>query len=280
MGKGRGSSKRRFCIAAVAVLAAALAVCVVCRRETREAAPVGSGSHLAILTWNVRGYPEKEADRREWFSRQLAKTKPNVLCVQEIANQGSVQAFLTTEVAFKRCAFLDSSDGQDNAIFVASSVGMEDIPDPQGFQHPAQEAYVWCGGFDATVVTVRLSWTDVAMREQEKELLRGVVTDALARDPDVIIVGDFNTTEQGIGELAQAIGMLVMVPPGQDGVGTTHAGNRYDHFLISKDLADEEAITCRIETYSGDALEMAKPVSDHVPVIAWFRTDEAFRDRE
>jgi endonuclease/exonuclease/phosphatase family metal-dependent hydrolase len=139
---------------------------------------------------------------------------------------------------------------------------------------------VWCGGFDATVVTVHLSWTDVAMREEEKTLLKGVVTDALARDPDVMIAGDFNTTEQGIQEVAQAIGMLVMVPPGQDGVGTTHAGNRYDHFLISPDLATEEAMTCRIVTFGANDLEMAKQVSDHVPVIAWFRTNGAFRDRE
>ena len=236
-----------------------------------------------FLAWGIRGYwpyPDTTAKRREWFSRQLVKTKPNVLCVQEIANQDSVNTFLATEKGFTRCAFLDSSDGQDNAIFATSSVEMEDIPDPKGFQHPAQAAYVWCRGFDATVVTVHLSWTDVGMREQEKELLRGVVADALRKDPDVIIAGDFNTTEQGIEELAQAIGMLVMVPSGQDGVGTTHAGNRYDYFLMSRDLADEEAMTCRIETYAGNDQEMAKQVSDHLPVIAWFRTQEMFRDRE
>ena len=130
------------------------------------------------------------------------------------------------------------------------------------------------------IVTVHLSWTDLEMREQEKVLLQTVVTEMLQKDPDLIIAGDFNTKEQGIEELAEAIGMLVMVPPGQDGVGTTHAGNRYDHFLISQDLADEEAITCRIETYTGDDLEVAKKVSDHLPVIAWFRKDGSFRDRE
>jgi len=40
-----------------------------------------------------------------------------------------------------KAAFLDSSDGQDNAIFATSDVEVEDMPDPQGFQHPAQEAY-------------------------------------------------------------------------------------------------------------------------------------------
>lgn len=106
------------------------------------------------------------------------------------------------------------------------------------------------------------------------------IGDMLKRDPDVFIVGDFNTGEPAIYELAEALGMKVMMPGGQEGVGTTHAGNRYDHFLISRDLADEEAIACRIETYAGDDLEMAKQVSDHVPVIASFRADGSFRDRE
>jgi len=66
------------------------------------------------------------------------------------------------------------------------------------------------------------------VREQEQELLESVVADALVRDTDVIIVGDFYT-----------------------------AGNRYDCFLISQDVADEEAITCRIETCSGNDVGLA-----------------------
>ncbi len=101
----------------------------------------------------------------------------------------------------------------------------------------------------------------------------------LARDPDLIINGDFNTTEQGMQELAQSIGMLVMVPAGQDGIGTTHANNRYDHFLVSPDLANEEAVGCRIQTFTGDDLEMAKRVSDHLPVLAVFSLDLKYKDR-
>ena len=158
-------------------------------------------------------------------------------------------------------------------------IGLEDIVDPEGFQHPPQAAYVSYRGFDAVVVSVHLSWTNVAKRQQEKELLRSVVTEMLKRDPDVIIVGDFNTTERDIQDLAAALGMIVMVPPEQDGVGTTHAGNRYDHFLISPDLANEEAITCRIVTFQGEDRKIARRVSDHLPVAARFRTDEKFRDR-
>jgi len=98
-------------------------------------------------------------------------------------------------------------------------------------------------------------------------------------DPDVIITCDFNTKEQGIQELAESIGMIVMVPWSQEGVGTTHAGNRYDHFLISPDLANEEAISAQIKTYTDDALTIAKRVSDHLPVIAYFKADLIYRDK-
>jgi endonuclease/exonuclease/phosphatase family metal-dependent hydrolase len=236
-------------------------------------------TQVTIATWNVRGYPEKQQADRDWFTATLANCTPDILCIQEIANQGRVDTFLVTETRFTSAAFQDSNDGQDNAIFCTDAIELGDIPDPTGFQHPAQAAYVAYEGFDAVIVTVHLSWTDTARREQEKALLRGVVAQMLRRDPDVIIAGDFNTTEEGIQELAEAIGMEVMVPPGQDGVGTTHAGNRYDHFLISPDLANEEAVTCAIQVYAGAALETAKRVSDHLPVLAVFRADAEYRDR-
>jgi endonuclease/exonuclease/phosphatase family metal-dependent hydrolase len=235
--------------------------------------------NVTAVTWNLRGYPETRSADRRWFTRELDGLHPDVICVQEIANQAKVDTFQAKEKHSASVAFSDSSDGQDNAIFADDRVTLEDLPDPTGFQHPAQAAYVAYRGFDAVVVTVHLSWTNAALREQEKALLKDVVTEALQKDPDVIICGDFNTTEPGIEELAQAIGMQVMVPAGQEGIGTTWAGNRYDHFLISPDLASEEAVSCRIVTFSGGDLTTAKRVSDHLPVLAVFRADSVFRDR-
>jgi endonuclease/exonuclease/phosphatase family metal-dependent hydrolase len=296
---------RNFVSVSVLILAAVLAVYFTCGcssptedapKTTAEQAGTGAAAappaqpvidpfataavqEFKIMTWNLRGYPEKDAVTRQWFSAELQKLKPDVLCVQEIANKAKVDSFLAAETLFAKVAFNDSSDGQDNAIFTTSAVGMQDLPDPQGFQHPAQAAYVWSGGFDAVVVTVHLSWTNTAMREQEKKALKDVVAEALKTDPDVIVVGDFNTKEDGIQELAAATGLVVMVPAGQDGVGTTYAGNRYDHVLISPDLASEEAIDTHIEVFAGDDLAPAKETSDHMPVMARFRTEERFRDR-
>jgi exonuclease III len=262
-----------------------LSVCLVCLAIGLILIPIScarknNSDIVVITTWNLRGYPEKEQTSMQWFHQELTKLKPDVFCVQEIANQDDVNQFLSSEQRFTKVAFNDSSDGQDNAIFCTSSIDIEDIADPCGFQHPAQAAYVSYGGFDAVIVTVYLSLTNVEMREQEKALLRNVVVEMLKKDPDVIIVGDFNTEEKDIQELAQSIGMQVMVPASQDGVGTTLAGHRYDHFLISPDLANEEAISCHINTFSGADLETAKKVSDHLPVSAVFRMDSQFEDRK
>ena len=78
---------------------------------------VGQEESLTIATWNVRGYPEIEKADRDWFREQLIKMNPDVICIQEIANQDRVEIFLANEDHFKSSAFLDSSDGQDNSIF-------------------------------------------------------------------------------------------------------------------------------------------------------------------
>ena len=251
-----------------------------CAPTPKQVASESGSGGFVITTWNLRGYPEKEQTSRQWLQQQLLQMKSDVLCVQEIADQEHVNQFLSCEQRFTKAAFADSSDGQDNAIFCTSSVDIKDLPDPAGFQHPAQAAYISCGGFDAVIVTVHLSWMNVLKRQREKVLLHDVVLEMLKTDPDVIICGDFNTQGQGIVELAQSIGMEVMIPQGQDGVGTTHAGNRYDHFLISPDLANEEAVSCRINTYCGDDLKTAKKVSDHLSVSAVFSTKSQFKDRK
>jgi endonuclease/exonuclease/phosphatase family metal-dependent hydrolase len=169
---------------------------------TAPSSSTGPGRPLVLMTWNVRGYPEKDAATRTWFSKQLADLAPDVLCIQEISGQSKITTFMSAESRFTKYAFSDSSDGQDNAIFVDSAADIRQLPTPAGFQHPATAAYVTSDGFDAVVVTVHLSWTDVSKRAHEKQLLRGVVADALKIDPDVIVTGDFNTQRPDIDELA------------------------------------------------------------------------------
>jgi endonuclease/exonuclease/phosphatase family metal-dependent hydrolase len=278
--KRRAISTGVFLAVAVGCAVAPYVATKLAHRADEAFAPgAGQDNRIVIATWNIRGYPEDNESDTRWIHKQLADMKADALCLQEIANADRVEVFLSDDKRFKRSAFLDSPDGQDNAIFVDEKIALDDIADPEGFQHPAQAAYISYKGFDAVVVSVHLSWTDKDMRKKEKALLKQVVADALKRDPDVIIVGDFNTTEKDIEPLARDIGMVVMVPASQDGQGTTHAGNRYDHFLISPDLANEEAVSAHIETFAGDDLAVAKQVSDHLPVVATFKTDDQFKDK-
>ena len=267
--------KKQLFICPILVLTIIIIILIGCARKNIS---IGNGS-IVITTWNLRGYPEKDPADSQWFNQELNKLKPDVLCVQEIANQKAVGIFLSKETNFTKTAFADSGDGQDNAIFCTSSINIEDLPDPAGFQHPAQAAYISYGGFDAVIVDVHLSWTNVELREKEKVLLKNVVLEMLKKDPYVIIAGDFNTEGQDIEDLASSIGIIVFEPVGQEGIGTTYAGHSYDHFLISPDLASEEAVSCHINTFTSD-LETAKKVSDHMPVTAVFKTDLKFRDKK
>ena len=113
---------------------------------------------LVVASWNVRGYPEKKQDRRDWFQQQLKEIDADVICIQEIANREKVDEFINNEEAYTQVGFQDSSDDQDNAIFATDKAKLQDIYDPYGFQHPVQAVYIYYKGFDAVVVTVHLSW--------------------------------------------------------------------------------------------------------------------------
>ncbi len=238
-----------------------------------------TGERLTFVTWNIRGYPENKRPHTDWFHRQLSKMAVDVLCVQEVANLERVEDLRSRDDRLARSAFADSPSGTDNAILCVDKVMLEGLADPVGFQHPPQVAWVSWKGFDAVVVSLHLSWKDRSLRRQEIQRLGDLLADVRAIDPDILLAGDFNLTEDAIESLAEQIGMEVMTPPHQRGLGTVHTGRRYDYFLLSPDLANEEFVSVHIETFSGDDLAIAKQVSDHLPVVAWFRVDEHFRDR-
>jgi len=169
----------------------------------------------------------------------------------------------------------------DNAVFFVDEIQVLDLPDPLGFQHPAQAVYFRYRGLDAVLITVHLSWSDAARRDKERSLLAGDVQAALQIDPDVIVAGDFNTTEREgdeISSLAKSCGLSVLAADDPD-IGTTTAGKNYDFILVSPDLADEESLgSSHIVEFRPMDIEVAKAVSDHRPVVAQFRTDQQFSD--
>jgi hypothetical protein len=86
------------------------------------------GSHIIISTWNVRGYPEKNAGNRDWFSEQLDEMSADIICVQEIANQDRVKKFLANEDLYSSEAFLNSSDGRTMPFLQPSGLNWRTWP--------------------------------------------------------------------------------------------------------------------------------------------------------
>ena len=245
-----------------------------------ESVPVGCDEAcLAIVTWNVRGYPETEASDTTWFDEQIQDLGAGILCIQEIANDQRVATFLQRNPPYTRDAFANSARGQDNAILATESVGLTQLDLVDGFRHPPQIVSVSHEGFDAVVVTVHLSWEPVGQRVAELAQLENLVAEWLTQDPDVLLVGDFNLQPDEIEAFAERIGFEVLYGRNQLSVGTLHSGNSYDYFLISPDLASEEAHSAEVITFAMNQRATAQRVSDHRPVRAHFLCDEGFRDR-
>jgi hypothetical protein len=62
---------------------------------------MGTSDGLVIATWNVRGYPEKRAEDRTWFTNKLSELNPDIVCIQEI----------TTANMYADIAFEDMQEG-------------------------------------------------------------------------------------------------------------------------------------------------------------------------
>lgn len=241
------------------------------------AVTVVASSEFSIMTWNVRGYPEVTFERQMWFSDVLSEYEADILCVQEIANNDRVSTFLTSETLYATAAFLDSSDGQDNAIFFGNSFEIIDAPDPVGFSHPVQLAYFYLDEFNAYILTVHLAWTDVSQRAAERTQLAAMAKGLMALDPDLIVAGDFNTTggpNDTIEGLAEDMGLTILVPTNDD--GTTCAGSHYDYILVSPSIMQEWSPTAEVITFDNDTI--ACEVSDHRPVLAHFDKDTSGAD--
>lgn len=236
-------------------------------------------SCVCVATWNIRGYPERREEDTAWFRQQLQELGAEVLCIQEVANGRRLEQLLMDQQVFTKVAYSGIGTGRDNAILAGPDVDLDARDSPPGFQHPAQSAYVAYEGLDAVVITVHLTWGSGSRRLEEMGLLEPLVRDMLKVDPDLMIVGDFNLSPEQAESFAERLGMRVLMGDNQLEVGTLHSGSSYDYFLVSPDLADEEAQGATVVVFDDADVEIARRVSDHKPLLAFFACDASFRDR-
>lgn len=248
----------------------------------------GQGSaDLVIVTWNVQW---SRQDSAAWLRGRLAEFDADVLCLQEIAKTAASRLRLQS-LGFALRAPKEYKAGDENALFArhAVSIALVPVPGPEQFAHPPEVVYLTSRGLDASIIVVHLKAgndvKDRTKREEEIGQLVQLVVGRLRADPDVMIVGDFNA--EG-GEAERLVDKLEagtrtgggsqewILEPVDAPQGTTRGGHTYDYFLLSPDLAEEEAVGFSVGL-SGNAMNWA--ASDHRPVIGRFRTDAQFQDR-
>ncbi len=176
-------------------------------------------------------------------------------------------------------------------------------PDSALAKHPIRRAYMKVGDFDFTIFSVHLAWEQGNPASSAAELthfldwLRDDYFNDPANDPDVIITGDFNLPTTAGKPLSQRSGepewvpledviqqhgtfaqgnnqlfVLINNPSSRDASGPK---NNYDHFIISRDVKDEEFIKAElvdtelIDNIDGTSEEL---ISDHYPIRAVFRS--------
>jgi endonuclease/exonuclease/phosphatase family metal-dependent hydrolase len=271
-----------------------------------------SGPVVRLVSWNLQTFGKHiQAGRRRASEKAMESVfsdpESKLLAAQEIADDDGadiVQAELPQGGGRWTRSFENSADSQDNGFFARDGARIECsaflFPDRARSRHPARAAHVRVGELDFTIVTLHLAYdhghADHAFQELRNVLdwlrVRGARPGA---DPDVIIAGDFNLPTragkpasrrsgdphwQPIDDVLAEYSDLALIPlvdeatSRQDG----QAANNYDHFVISRHLADTAYVAgsaARMPQASLEAIEAAEGarISDHFPISAELRVD-------
>jgi endonuclease/exonuclease/phosphatase family metal-dependent hydrolase len=165
------------------------------------AAPT-KGAGLRMATWNLRNFPEPTQDHSRLRER-LQGLGADLLAVQEIHDRVALQALLPGWDLH-----LSEQGGRGHQrLGIAFDPAALELVEPArehpelgmgGRVRPGLSAYLRArdGGPDFHVLVVHLKAKPdgYPMRQQQWSLLAAIAGDLLRRDPDLIILGDFNTT--------------------------------------------------------------------------------------
>lgn len=165
------------------------------------AAP-GKGAALRVATWNLHNFPSPGQDQARLRER-LHGLDADLIAVQEIHEPGALQALLP---GFTLALSEHGGRGQQR-LGVAFDPQVLGLVEParehpqlgmRGHVRPGLSVYLRAheGGPDFHVLVVHLkAMSDgYSLRTQQWHLLADLARDLLARDPDLILLGDFNAT--------------------------------------------------------------------------------------
>ena len=265
------------------------------------AAPVNPGDAIRVASFNIQVFGTSKAGKPE-VMRVLADVvrRFDVVAIQEIRakDQNLIPEFVRqinqTGNTGRRYDFVlgprlgrTSSKEQYAYIYETSRVEVRPgsvytVPDPQDQLHrpPLVAGFIVRGqpkaeAFTFTLINVH---TDPDEVEYEVDALADVflaVRDNGDNEDDIILLGDLNASPQQLGRLGRLPGLR----PTIYGVTTnTRRTKAYDNLLIDSRATTEftsRAGVLDLEQVYGLTRDQAIDVSDHLPVWAEFRVQEA-----
>jgi endonuclease/exonuclease/phosphatase family metal-dependent hydrolase len=179
------------------------------------AAPT-KGAGLRVATWNLRNFPEPTQDLARLRER-LKDLGADLLAVQEIHDPVALQALLPGWAVH-----LSEQGGRGHQrLGVAFDPAVLELVEPVrehlelamgGRVRPGLSAYLRArdGGPDFHVLVIHLKAKPDGqpLRMKQWSLLAAIAGDLLRRDPDLIVLGDFNATGAVKGSADQELAAL------------------------------------------------------------------------
>lgn len=279
-------------------------------RGVQPAPPAPAGTTARVVSWNLQALGKRLPQKRKEalrlaVGRLLAGEAPTVLAAQEVANESgsdTLARMLPGEGRDWTASFEDSPDPMNNAVYAGPGVSVDCGGNLalEGVRHPPHMAHVSIGQADFTLVSVHLTYAggDSAASYAELERILSWARAQAARpgaDPDFVIAGDFNlptragralsarSDSRGWTPLEDSIGedFVALVDEPTSRSGRSGTANNYDHFLVSRDFAEEElqdaglldAAVVRQAEEEGGAR-----TSDHYPIALGLRVRGSGRD--
>jgi len=174
-------------------------------------------STIKFMTYNLLNFTESSSNRTAYFKTVVDYVNPDILVVQEMVSQTSVNLFYNQvlNASWSKGVFIDGPD-TDNAIFFKSEIftfaGHTAIP--TALRNISQFTMIHnLTGDTLLIYSVHLKsssgGTNEAQRAAEVSILRGV-TNSLPQGTNFLVCGDFNiykSTEQAYVNLLKDNGI-------------------------------------------------------------------------
>lgn len=245
-----------------------------------------SPASIRIATWNIRHLGSRRGIDYRAISGIITRNAFDLVAIQEVLRDGAgVDALLNTLGPPWRSTHLSpESPGGERLTFIYRDDRIRPVSPavPLGgastgvFERLPYAATFRCGAFDFELITVHLSWGDVAQRSNEMRTLADLVARRLvaSTEKDIILLGDFNEQKSRPNlSYLHAAGFQTDVR-----IGTNLSSREmYDHILIhpnhTREYLGQTAVFAFDELlYGNDDKQAVTAVSDHRPVYADFAT--------